>query len=74
MSAVNACMMVGYVAQASVRGITLDAARSRSRASSTCAASSASMTRCRPATAAIHYTVGSRATARASNMRRSTTR
>jgi uncharacterized OsmC-like protein len=25
MSAVNACMMVGYVAQASVRGITLDA-------------------------------------------------
>ncbi len=27
MSAVNACMMVGYVAQASVRGITLDACR-----------------------------------------------
>jgi uncharacterized OsmC-like protein len=25
MSAVNACMMVGYIAQASVRGITLDA-------------------------------------------------
>ena len=27
MSAVNACMMVGYVAQASVRAITLDACR-----------------------------------------------
>jgi len=27
MSAVNACMMVGYVAQASIRGITLDACR-----------------------------------------------
>ncbi|HEX6376733.1 MAG TPA: OsmC family protein [Allosphingosinicella sp.] len=27
MSAVNACMMVGYVAQASVRGINLDACR-----------------------------------------------
>ena len=27
MSAVNACMMVGYVAQASVRGITLDSCR-----------------------------------------------
>ena len=27
MAAVNACMMVGYVAQASVRGITLDACR-----------------------------------------------
>jgi len=27
MSAVNACMMVGYVAQASVRGITLDECR-----------------------------------------------
>jgi uncharacterized OsmC-like protein len=27
MSAVNACMMVGYVAQASVRGIALDACR-----------------------------------------------
>jgi uncharacterized OsmC-like protein len=27
MSAVNACMVVGYVAQASVRGITLDACR-----------------------------------------------
>lgn len=27
MSAVNACMMVGYVAQAAVRGITLDACR-----------------------------------------------
>ncbi|MFL6846116.1 MAG: OsmC family protein [Allosphingosinicella sp.] len=27
MSAVNACMMVGYVAQASVRGITLDGCR-----------------------------------------------
>ena len=27
LSAVNACMMVGYVAQASVRGITLDSCR-----------------------------------------------
>lgn len=27
MSAVNACMVVGYVAQASIRGITLDACR-----------------------------------------------
>jgi uncharacterized OsmC-like protein len=27
MSAVNACMMVGYVAQASIRGITLDSCR-----------------------------------------------
>ena len=27
MSAVNACMMVGYVAQASVRGIVLDSCR-----------------------------------------------
>ena len=46
MAAFNACITVGYVAGAAVKGITLDSWRSRPAANWTCAASSASARRC----------------------------
>ena len=64
MAAFNACITVGYVAGAALKGITLDIARDpRPAASSTCAASSGSATPSRRATNRSTTRSASRATA-----------
>ncbi len=72
MAAFNACIMVGYVAGAAPRASRSSQSRSRPRASSTCAASSASATRFRRAMRRSITKCASRAMAPRKNSRKST--
>jgi organic hydroperoxide reductase OsmC/OhrA len=72
MAAFNACITVGYVAGAALKGITLEKVRSRPPVSWTCAASSGSIPGCGRATSRSATPCGSRATARPSSTARFT--
>ena len=52
LAALNACMMVGYVAQCSLRGITLQKLEIETQGEIDLRGSSGSIRRCRPATTA----------------------
>ena len=72
MAAFNACITVGYVAGASLKGISSNPSRSTPRASSTCAASSASAMTWPPGYEDIDYEVSIKGDGTPSSSRKST--